>query len=154
MFKSNLSLLNISLHISFRKYIVFIMLGILSIIEIGCGKKAPPQLPVSPSIPAVSDLTFEIVNENTVKLSWSVPPNITLYQVKGFRVYRVKTTTLMTECKKCPVLFEKLSDIPLSSEPIITYSEKIEMGFRYRYKVTAYTQETLGIDSNIIEFVY
>ena len=103
-----------------------------------------------------------------LRLTWSIP---LLYEdsesedirktdgkpapeVAGFIVYRSKT--LLTDaCQKCPNRFRQVADILIGSKasrkkPLL-YTETIESGYEYRYKVTAYTRKRImGAESNVV----
>ena len=77
--------------------------------------------------------------------------------MSGFYVYRSKTAVSEPECKDCPVLFTRLTDIPITGrvgeEKTFSYTEILEKGYRYIYKVTVYSKFGLvSSDSNYVEF--
>lgn len=127
----------------------------------GCGKKAPPVPPRQVPPPAVNDLA-STVDGDLLELTWtySMGEANKSAGVSGFIVYRSKRKLSEPECADCPVAFERVKDIPVrvtDAENVIkgvmTYTEFLERGFRYRYKVTVYThQGTAGSDSNIVDF--
>ena len=97
-----------------------------------------------------------------LRLTWTVQEanKMIMSNLDGFVVYRSKKMISESDCKKCPLLFERVADIPVdvikqknSKKNIMTYNETLEKGYRYSYKVTAYTDSGItGKDSNYIEF--
>jgi predicted small lipoprotein YifL len=124
------------------------LIVLLILLPFGCGKKAPPYLPASDMIPVATDLKAEYTGGG-IRLTWTVPKD----QVRGVSVYRSKISR-MTQCKKCPAEFDKIADVPVRSEAVMMYTEKIEPGYKYLYKVRAYTDAASGPDSQIAEFFY
>jgi len=144
-----------------RSIIVQILIiAAFSIFLSGCGKKAPPKPPEQKEPPAVDDLSPNI-DGNKLKLTWTIP------EVKGkvksglggFYVFRSKKSVSESDCKKCPVVFKQVSDISLEDDSKnlgkdrrAFYTEALEKGYRYIYKVVAYTNNGVtGKDSNIID---
>jgi hypothetical protein len=122
---------------------------------ISCGKKGPPVPPREKPLPAIADLK-EQIQDSQLTLTWTVP---TVKRVFGFYVYRSKTAVSEPECKDCPVLFTRVTDIPITQsveeEKTFTYTETLEKGYRYIYKVTVYTETGLvSSDSNYVKFVH
>ena len=129
----------------------------------GCGKKGPPQPPRGDSPPRVSDLDYSIEG-NTVRLSWTLPQTTAKAKtpVTGFLIYQYKQSAHERECTNCPVIFEKVGDVPVrdnerkqpGTQPIV-FVQTIEPGYRYIFKVTAYSRAgTASKDSNHVEFLY
>jgi hypothetical protein len=125
----------------------------------GCGKKGPPQPPRGDSPPRVSDLDYHIEG-NTVRLSWTLPQTTAKAKtpVTGFLIYQYKQSAHERECTNCPVIFEKVGDVPVRdndrTQPIV-FVQTIEPGYRYIFKVTAYNRaEMASKDSNHVEFLY
>lgn len=154
------------LHFVYKKSSPDVVLPLLIVITLsvlfsGCGKKAPPLPPRQIQPPAVNDLTSS-VDGNLLELNWTYPVDKknTASGVSGFIVYRSKQKLSEPECEVCPVTFERVEDIPIRvkhAESVIkgvmTYNEVLEKGFRYRYKVTVYTNKGLsGSDSNLVDF--
>ena len=127
----------------------------------GCGKKAPPVPPLQVPPPAVNDLTESIVGD-LLELTWtySVDKKTESSGVSGFIVYRSKEDLSEPVCEDCPITFERAQDIPIGVrdaekviKSVMTYNEILEKGFRYRYKITVYTDKGIaGSDSNIVDF--
>jgi predicted small lipoprotein YifL len=121
----------------------------------GCGRKGPPLPPQYEEPPIVGDLQYEI-KDNTVALRWSAPA---LQKQKentaaGARLYRSRTSLKETGCKNCPPVFLMIRSIPLQSG-VMQYTERLEHGYRYTYKVVLYdSNHREGADSNIVRFTY
>ena len=128
----------------------------------GCGKKALPEPPRGNRPPAVNDLAYS-VSEDTLKLSWTVPKTNekAKSQPIGFLIYRSKQTSIESDCPNCPVYYKKIGDVLIRStnseanEPTVVFSQAIEPGYRYLYKIKAYDRADMtGKDSNLIDFMY
>ena len=124
-----------------------------------CGKKGPPIPPREQPPPAVRDLSMELLDD-FLTLTWTVPKGKKkiVSGFAGFLVYRSQKSVSEKECKGCPVLFTRVADIPVAGEvsgDSMTFSETLEKGYRYIYKVTVYTKAGLfSGDSNLIEFTH
>ncbi len=139
----------------------FSILIVIIIVLCGCGRKALPVPPRHEPPPAVNDLSSSIEGD-MLRLSWTVPEanKRIMSNLNGFVVYRSKKMVSGSECKKCPLLFKRIADVPVdvinqkdSKKNIMTYNETLEKGYRYIYKVTVYTNTgASGKDSNYIEF--
>ncbi len=121
----------------------------------GCGKKGPPRLPDAPTLPEISDLSYQLEGSE-VALSWSVP-EAAVQDLDGFTIYRSLTSLAEAPCDGCPLVFEKIATVPAAApdDPIGRYSyrDRISDGFRHIYKVGAFREpggETQ--DSNRIRF--
>ena len=105
----------------------------------GCGRKAPPEPPQGTRPAKVNDLSYSM-SGSTIKLSWTVP--------RGEK-----------ECPNCPLRFVEVGDVPVpaaggGATPVV-FVQTIEPGYRYVYKVVAYTDEgRRGRDSNQVDFEY
>lgn len=129
----------------------------------GCGKKGPPVAPHEKPTPAVNDLKGYREGERIV-LAWHLPAdfNHQAGELDGFRVYRSKQLLDMETCKGCPLLFERVAAIPLDraqkAEPDASpfqYSDTIEKGYRYIYKVVSLRSAAFeSSSSNLVEIVY
>ena len=127
----------------------------------GCGKKGPPEPPSGNQPPQVMDLAYSIT-KNTIKLSWTIPQTTDRAKtpVTGFLIYQYKQPASQRECPNCPVIFKQIGDVPArgasqtSSQPLI-FTQTIEPGYRYIFKVKAYDNRGIGSrDSNFIEFMF
>ncbi len=128
----------------------------------GCGRKASPKPPSGNRPPEVIDLTYSI-HENTVKLRWTIPKTNDKAKspITGFLIYRSKQSSVEADCPNCPIYFLKIGDVLVrndvsgSSEPSVIFSQTIEPGYRYIYKVKGYDDDgVVGEDSNFIDFTY
>ncbi|MEA3428276.1 MAG: hypothetical protein U9Q84_03435 [Thermodesulfobacteriota bacterium] len=149
---------------NFSRNLITIFSILLCLIVFGCGRKAAPVPPGQVRPPAVDDLSSSI-DGDMLKLAWAIPHENGPHkkgkiasEPDGFIVYRSKTLLSEPVCKKCPVLFKRIADIPIEEKDVnkkITYEETLEKGYRYIYKVTVYTNTgASGKDSNYIEFDY
>lgn len=128
----------------------------------GCGNKALPEPPSGNRPPRVVDLGYSI-DENTIKLSWTVPKTSDTAKspVTGFLIYRSKQSSVDADCANCPIYFLKIGDalvrggVSENPEPSVVFTQTIETGYRYIYKVKAYDDDGVaGKDSNLIDFTY
>ena len=135
---------------------------IIAFLLSGCGKKGPPIPPGRKPVPAVSDLKYSI-DENILTLAWTIPgeKEIEKTAFNGFIVYRYKRPFSDSLCKKCPKLFQEVSNIPADikidkpgyENKNFKYCEKIEKGYVYTYKVVLCTKDGVqSRDSNYISF--
>lgn len=139
---------------NFRLYFLITILFITA-----CGVKGPPVLPRQIQPPAVSDLKAEL-KEGILNLTWTIPKSENKKAATaGFTVYRSKTPISKADCEKCPVVYQGIGTFPLNAGDIkrggVRYSESLEKGFRYIYKVTGHTdQGVYSEDSNVVRLVY
>ena len=128
----------------------------------GCGKKASPKPPSGNRPPKVTDLGYSI-SANTIKLSWTIPKTSDKAKspATGFLIYRSKQSSVDADCPNCPIYFLKIEDVlvrgDVSGKPesSVVFTQAIEPGYRYIYKVKAYDDDGVaGKDSNLIDFTY
>jgi predicted small lipoprotein YifL len=150
---------------SHRKWMAALLLVLASssFLLTGCGKKGPPRPPRRPLPPAVKDLAY-IVHNDIVELRWTVPSkeeNRSAALPAAVKVFRSRLSAEEANCENCPIRFTASSDdIPIhrkgseKSKPIrMSYSEFVEPGYRYIYKVTVFDEYGIGSkDSNIVKF--
>ena len=127
----------------------------------GCGKKGPPEPPTGSRTPRVKDLGYSI-SGNTLTLSWSIPQPDEKAQlpVAGFRIYRAQQPESERECPNCPILFKEIGDVPvrgadpgLTEQPPILFTDTLQSGYRYFYKVHGYSGNGIpSRSSNVVEF--
>ncbi|MBW1892344.1 MAG: hypothetical protein JRI91_01430 [Deltaproteobacteria bacterium] len=129
---------------------------------IGCGIKNPPLPPLKELPNAVTDLE-KTVTGSIIILEWSIPPKKDRAVIERFCVFRSKTgpkTGTDEHCPGCPLKFKKIADINVGSDlwqggekEKVSYSEGLETGSRYSYKIVGYTWDNVAsADSNLIEF--
>ena len=128
---------------------------------IGCGQKGPPQPPHRPLPPAVKDLSY-VVHNQIVELSWTVPgvESNKASPPAAVKVFRSRLTTEEASCENCPVRYSVSADIPIhqkrsdrSKSIRMSYTEFVEPGYRYIYKVAVFDEYGIGgEDSNIVKF--
>lgn len=138
-----------------------ILLAICCILISACGKKAPPSPPRQAEPPVVKDLSRHIQG-NQLLLTWTLSEQRGLQQagLSGFSVYKSSQKNFETECRNCPVLFERVAVIPvyqaeapLPAGKVFEFSDTLEKGVRYHYKVmTNWVGGSTGKDSNTIVF--
>jgi hypothetical protein len=141
------------------------VLGILVTVGMiwGCGKKGPPVPPTGARTPHVKDLSYEI-SQNTVKLSWTIPqPDETAkLPIVGFLIYRSQQPEPEADCPNCPILYKNIGDVPAkgpgsgqTGKIPITFTQTIESGYRYIYKVHGYSTDRIRSKaSNFVEFTF
>jgi len=139
------------------KSLVSILIAVFILLP-GCGKKGPPVPPRHKPVPAVSDLKYGI-DGNILTLTWTIPKEKEKAKSAstGFIVYRSKRPISDSDCKNCPKLFQKVSDITIDTPGYenknMEYREEIEKGFVYAYKVVLYKKSgAQSRDSNNINF--
>jgi len=138
----------------------FTLVG-LSFLWVGCGKKGPPRPPQRRSPPAVIDLSYAVDNR-IVELNWTVQgaEDRSASAPVGYKVFRSKVSGEESNCEKCPIRFEEIADVPIQmkrsekSKPTrLRFTEVLEPGYRYIYKVILYDQDGQGgKDSNTVKF--
>ena len=128
----------------------------------GCGKKAMPEPPSGRRPPKVKDLKYSI-SENVMKLSWTIPKTSTKARlpIAGFFIYRSKQLGIDADCPNCPIHYQKIGEVlvrrgaPGQPDPPLVYTQTVEPGYRYVYKVIAYDEDGItGRDSNLVDFMY
>ncbi|MGD8756849.1 MAG: hypothetical protein PVF98_14360 [Desulfobacterales bacterium] len=135
-----------------------LVLGGLSIVGLGCGKKAPPVPPKRPSPPMVQDLRHTIQGDR-IELSWTLPA-ASDGRAAEIKVLRATQSEEEIGCEGCPLRFEVAAEIPIhhkafgKSEPRTLYfTEAIDPGYRYTYKVIVLDEYGIrSQDSNIVKF--
>ena len=149
---------------SYRKWWAALLLLLVgsSMLWTGCGKKGPPRPPRRPLPPAVTDLAYTVY-DNKVELSWTMPgkeENRKAAPPATVKVLRSRLSAEEAGCENCPIRFTVSGDVPIhkkrseKSEPIrMSYTEFVEPGYRYIYKVTVFDEYGFGgRDSNIVKF--
>jgi len=144
--------------------VLTVMIFLTAAIIIGaCGKKGPPKPPSGDKPPQVRNLAYSITG-NTLKLSWTLPATTAKAKsaVTGFLIFRYQQAAYERECPNCPVIFKQVGDVPArragSGQPGVApliFTQTIEPGYRYIYKVKAYDNEgTASGDSNFVQFLF
>ncbi len=138
-----------------------VMLTGASFLGIGCGQKGSPRPPRRPLPPAVKDLAGT-VHDGMVELSWTVAGTggRSASSPAAVKVFRSRSSAAESGCENCPIRYSVSGDIPIQkkrsekSESIrMSYTEFVEPGYRYIYKVIVYDEDGRGgQDSNIVQF--
>lgn len=160
MFKCARNHTGVCLH---RKWslVLLVLIGGLSFVWLGCGKKGPPRPPKRPLPPAVRDLRLTVQGD-IVELSWTLAAAAggAASTPAAIKVFRAAQSEVEIGCETCPIRFVTVAEIPIhekeseKSEPrALSFTETIEPGYRYIYKVIAFDEYGIGgKDSNIVEF--
>ncbi len=123
-----------------RRSVFFaISVMVLVLATSGCGKKAMPTPPESDPVAAVSDLSHE-VHEGYVYLVWSIPDPVAEGRFgRGEAVVsRARTRLEDDSCDGCPLVFQQVAVLPVSSglgSVKQTHREALAFGFRYTFRV-------------------
>jgi len=142
----------------------FSILAALAFFLSGCGRKAPPAPPRRVPPPAVNDLNWQMEGD-MLELTWSIPKLVGKRprKLKGVSVYRSKEPLSESECPDCPKRFKKVADFAVivwngtvsAKDADMTYSERLEKGYRFIYKVVVYNRDGMaGSDSNRVDLIY
>ena len=120
------------------------VLTVLMVVLPACGKKGPP-VPLSHIAPPVVEELSLVREGNTAILHWPVPAweKNDKDALAGFYVYQ--STVALPEaddCPDCPMKYEKIADIRIQDAASAgVYEAPLENGFRYFFKVAAYTEK-------------
>lgn len=130
---------------------------------LGCGKKGSPRPPQQPLPAAVKDLSYRL-DHDRVQLSWTLPgtDDRSASDPAAVKIFRFKQSAAESGCEKCPIRFAEIAGLPVqlkrsqpSASSTMSFTEVIEPGYRYIYKVVVYNQAGVGgKDSNLIEFSF
>jgi len=128
-----------------------------------CGKKGPPVVPRKAALPAVTELRRQRIDDRLM-LTWTLQTvnGQQRTDLAGFKVYRSRRGFSEPDCSSCPVLFERIADVPMNrpdagpgSPGVFSFSDTLAEGYRYRYKVTIYTSAgEEGPASDTVDGVY
>jgi hypothetical protein len=145
---------------------VFFYLSIfvsLTAVLMSCGKKAPPVPPQRYRPPAVSDLSYRLI-DSTLRLDWTLPEIEPAKKMAfgGCTVFRANTSLSESDCPTCPPKFKSIAELKPGTTGqtqenvvVMNYSETLARGYRYTYKVNCYPAKGgYGQDSNTVEFIY
>ncbi|MFW6332202.1 MAG: hypothetical protein ACOC23_02770 [Thermodesulfobacteriota bacterium] len=144
-----------------RKILFSVMLACFSMGGVlgGCGVKTPPVPPRSEPPPAVTDLAGTIEGD-TIRLRWTLPAwEPDQDELVGFRIYRSRIPLSEVFCEDCPITFDLIDEVPITREHretgIMTYTDRLEKGNRYIYRILPTTEQGLiGPESNVIRFTH
>lgn len=136
-------------HVTRESRVILLAGFVLLTLSYGCGKKAPPKAPGVKPLPPINDLRSTTQGE-VLWLSWSIPQKMggRISKVTGFVIYRSKTATNDAPCENCPVVFKKLSQVPLTGifpngieKEIFSFEDVLEKNHQYVYQVSTLTSE-------------
>lgn len=114
----------------------------------GCGVKAPPLPPLKYTLKPPSNLRY-LLSLDHVTLKWAHVHKKD-EGIRGFKIFRAKRDLSEDGCQGCPIKFHEVGSV---SSHQFDYTEKIKKGFRYYYRVRAYSDDNdLSSNSNTIEF--
>jgi hypothetical protein len=110
---------------------------------VACGRKAVPLPPKAIEPPVLGTIKGS-QSDGKLRLSWPIPEKIETEALAGFYVYRSKEKLNDLPCSQCPDRFDKVADIPYDSVSLMlekhaVYSEILEKGYQYKYRVTSYS---------------
>ena len=142
------------------KWLVGLILvaGAFSLVGQGCGKKGPPVPPMRPAPPVAQDLSHTIQGD-MVELSWTLPA-ASDGRAAEIKVLRATQTGEEIGCEGCPLRFGVAAEIPIhhkafaeSAPRTLRFTEKIDPGYRYIYKVIVFDENGIGgQESNVVKF--
>lgn len=119
-------------------------LAVLMVVLAACGKKGPP-VPLSHIAPPEVEELVLVREGNTATLQWPVPAwkKNDKHALAGFYVYQSKIALSdADDCPDCPMKYEKIADIRIENAASAgIYETYLENGFRYFFKVAAYTEK-------------
>jgi len=111
-----------------------------------CGKKGSPLPPLREAPVAVAEIDVRVEGD-VLMLSWPLAPYRSAAHVRpaGFRVYRDAEKHGDIECPDCPPRFQMAADISFDAIPDdrsrATYTEKLESGYQYRFRISPYMED-------------
>ncbi|MCU0597886.1 MAG: hypothetical protein MUE70_01340 [Desulfobacterales bacterium] len=129
------------------------------LLAVACGRK---DLPLPPKIiePPVVEKIKADLNGDKLQLTWPIPKTDEADALAGFYVYRSKEKAGAPPCSQCPVRFDRAADIAYDSVSLMieknaVYSEKLEKGCQYKYRVTTYSAYgDEGLPSEEVTVIY
>ena len=134
-----------------------VMIGSLMLLALGglgCGVKGPPVPPQAPPVAAVGDLAVER-DGRSASLSWRLPQRLPRGQARGavFSIYRSRAELSEPDCDDCPLVFEKVAEVPYVDSDDSRHSVRVALdpGYRYRFKVRLETNGQTGADSETVQ---
>ena len=140
---------------------LYVTIGTVSVAWVGCGKKGPPRPPKRPLPPTVEDLRYAIQGD-VVELSWTHPATAgsIASRLEAIKVLRAVLSGEEIKCEHCPLRFEAVAEIPIQAKAppkadlrTLHYSETLDPGYRYFYKVIVFDKYGIGSKhSNVVRF--
>ena len=127
------------------------IMGLLFLVSGGCGLKAPPVPPEE--IPPVVKKLVHTISNGTLTLAWNLADDSPVPQY--YTLYQSKVPVSDETCEGCPLVFERLLNVPATMQRNGAHTLTLEKGFRYGFKVTATIESgRVGPDSNTVRFNY
>jgi hypothetical protein len=122
---------------------LFVVLLLVCCLILACGRKAPPRAPEDDPAPAVETLGNQLEGDRlTLTVSRTEQTALQQAGYSGFTVFKSIRKISETACRNCPIMFERVAVVSFDrmhrtvpGERIIAYTEKLEKGYRYHYKV-------------------
>ncbi len=137
-----------------EKLMQIVMLVILAFSFTGCGVKGPPVPPKSLPLPMVADLAYQ-VHDRAVTLTWRLTGRLSGKQAEhaSFGVYRSRTALAEPACEGCPLVFEKVAEVPYAHADADRFSidAPLDSGYRHVFKVRLEAAGTAGPDSKPVQ---
>lgn len=101
-----------------------------------------------------------VMEGDVLQLTWGIPAEgDAAGEAAAFAVYRSKTPAAEADCRNCPLTFQHVKQISVTPSNRqagrMSFSEPLEKGYRYRYKLRTY--DTFGAgsdDSNLFSMDY
>lgn len=132
----------------------FIPVLFLCLFPVGCGVKADPVPRLQKPLPEIRELNAE-KNGDMLRLTWTVDISDKTGAPAEFAVYRFKSLLSEEKCKGCPIPFEKAATVRAEDKQPFFYTETLEKGFLYMYKVAAVAKNgSMGKDSESISVIH
>jgi len=120
----------------------------------GCGVKADPQPRQHKPLPEINEVKAE-KNGDMLLLTWTVNVSDKTGSPAEFAVYRFKSLLSAEKCKDCPVPFEKAATVRAEDKKPFSYTETLEKGFLYMYKIAPVAENGgMGKDSETISVIH
>lgn len=120
----------------------------------GCGVKADPQPRQQKPLAEIKEVKAE-KNGDMLRLTWTVNVSDKTAAPAEFAVYRFQSPLSAEKCKNCPVPFEKTATVRAEDKKPFSYTETLEKGFLYMYKIAPVAENgSMGKDSETISVIH
>ena len=134
----------------------WVILCVVLVLMISCGKKGPP-IPPKSKIPSTVQSINSNVQGSTVRLYWSVgePGAPESRDIVSFRVYRSVRLATAARCPGCPMPFELTGEVlaaTASEAGTVEFVDELKPGNIYYYKIVPVSKDGLaGEASEVIQ---